>query len=128
MPSKKRLFVSFDYDHDETIKMFLINQAKLPDSPFDVTDASVKEHLTGDWQAKVKSRINNADVVCVLCGKTTHTASGVAIEYALAKGLKPTFLLQGYKDGGCTKPKGADAEKMYDWTWDNLKTLIHGGR
>ena len=73
---KKRLFVSFDYDNDEILKTFLIGQSKHEDTPFDVTDASVKEHLTGDWQAKVRARINNADVVCVLCGTKTHTASG----------------------------------------------------
>jgi hypothetical protein len=126
---KKRLFVSFDYDNDEILKTFLIGQSKHEDTPFDVTDASVKEHLTGDWQAKVRARINNADVVCVLCGTRTHTAQGVAIEYSIAKDLrKPLFLLKGYKDATCSKPKGADAETMYAWTWENLKALIHGGR
>jgi hypothetical protein len=39
------------------------------------------------------------------------------------------FLLQGYKDGGCKKPKAAKADdKMYEWTWKNLKALIGGGR
>ena len=47
---KARLFVSFDYDNDETLKTFLIGQSKHDDTPFDVTDASVKEHLTGDWE------------------------------------------------------------------------------
>lgn len=34
----------------------LAEQAKLPDSPFDFTDASVQDHLTGDWKEKVKQR------------------------------------------------------------------------
>jgi hypothetical protein len=127
--AKARLFISFDYDNDETLKTFLIGQSKNPDTPFDVTDASVKEHLTGDWEAKVRSRISNADVVCVLCGTRTHTAKGVAIELAITKGLKkPYFLLKGYSQAACTKPSGADGDKMYDWTWDNLKLLIHGKR
>lgn len=54
---RKRLFISFDYDNDATLKMFLANQGKHPDTPFDIVDASVKEHLTGDWQAKVRERI-----------------------------------------------------------------------
>lgn len=129
MPTKKRLFVSFDFDHDADLKMLLIGQSKHADTPFDVTDASVKEHLTGDWEAKVRGRINNADVVCVLCGTSTHTARGVAIEYAIAKNLrKPLFLLKGYKNQNCTKPAGADAEQMYSWEWENLKALIHGNR
>ena len=34
-----------------------------------------------------------------------------------------------YSDKTCTKPKAASAaDKVYKWTWDNLKTLIGGGR
>ena len=68
-------------------------------------------------------------MVCVLCGTRTHSAKGVSIEYSIAKQLgKPLFLLKGYRDVDCTRPKGAENEKMYSWTWESLKTLIHGGR
>ncbi|WP_291648972.1 hypothetical protein [Bosea sp. (in: a-proteobacteria)] len=50
--AKKRAFISFDYDNDETLKTFLIGQAKLPDSPFELADWSIKEHITGDWEKK----------------------------------------------------------------------------
>ena len=33
---KKRVFVSFDFDHDRVLKDFIIGQARLPDSPFEV--------------------------------------------------------------------------------------------
>ena len=76
MPTRKRLFVSFDYDNDETLKTFLIGQSKHDDTPFDVADASVKEHLIGDWQDKVRGRISRADVVCAFSlgrvSKTTY--------------------------------------------------------
>jgi len=128
--ARQKVFVSFDFDNDSTIKMFLVNQSKLPDTPFDIWDSSVKEHMDGDWVAKVRAKIRNVDIVCVLCGEKTHTAKGVAIELQIAKELgKPYFLLKGYKERACTKPTTATtADKMYDWTWDNLKTLIHGGR
>ena len=51
--AKVPVFISFDYDHDEGAKIMLAGQAKLTDSPFDFTDASLKEHLTGDWEAKI---------------------------------------------------------------------------
>ena len=35
--AKKRLFISFDYDHDETLKTFLVGQAKNEDSPFSLS-------------------------------------------------------------------------------------------
>lgn len=41
--AKKRAFISFDYDNDETLKTFLIGQAKLPDSPFELADWSIDQ-------------------------------------------------------------------------------------
>ena len=130
MATKKRVFISFDYDNDEGAKIMLAGQAKLPDSPFDFKDASVKEHLTGDWRDKVARRMDNVDVVAVLCGEKTNTATGVSAELEIAKEKrKEYFLLAAYSDKTCTKPKGATStDKIYKWTWDNLKTLIGGGR
>lgn len=130
MAAKKRVFISFDYDNDEGAKIMLAGQAKLPDSPFDFQDASIKEHLTGDWKDKIKRRMDNIDVVVVLCGEKTHTAAGVSAELEIAKEKKKEyFLLAAYSDKSCTKPKSASStDKVYKWTWDNLKRLIGGGR
>lgn len=128
--ARQKMFISFDFDNDADLKMLLANQSKHEDAPFDTWDSSVKEHMIGDWQAKVREKIRNVDVVCVLCSTTTHTAKGVAIELQIAKDLgKPYFLLAGYKDKTCTKPTSAtSSDKMYNWTWPNLKTLINGVR
>ena len=128
--AKKRVFISFDYDHDNGAKVMLAGQAKLPDSPFDFKDASLKEPLTGDWKNKVRGRMDNIDIVVVLCGESTHTAKGVAVEVTIAQEKKKEyFLLAAYSDKGCTKPSSAlSSDKMYEWTWPNLKTLIGGGR
>lgn len=128
--TKKRAFISFDIDHDEGAKRMLAGQALLPDSPFDFKDNSVKDHLTGDWEEKVRRRMDNVDVVIVLCGQYTHTATGVAKELTIAKSKsKPYFLLKAYSDKTCTKPTSAASnDSMYNWTWENLKILIGGGR
>jgi len=130
MATKKRVFISFDYDNDEGAKIMLAGQAKLPDSPFDFNDASIKDHLTGDWKEKVKARMDKVDVVIVLCGEKTHTATGVSAELEIAKEKgKENFLLAAYSDKTCTKPKSASStDKMYKWTWENIKTLVSGGR
>ena len=127
---KKRAFISFDYDNDSTVKMYLGGQAKNPDSPFDFKDNSVKAHLSGDWEQKVQRRMDNIDVVIVLCGTKTHTAQGVAAELRIAKQMnKKYFLLVAYSDKNCTKPTSASqSDKVYNWTWDNLKKLIAGQR
>lgn len=126
----KRVFVSFDYDHDEILKTFLVGQSKHEDSPFELADWSLKAPLTGDWIEKVRTRIRSVDVVAVICGEHTDTAVGVSAEVTVAQEeKKPYFLLNGYPDKTCVKPiaaKGTD--KIYKWTWENLKTLIGGGR
>ena len=130
MTTKKSVFISFDIDHDEGTKKMLAGQADLPDSPFDFKDASVKEHLTGDWKEKVRRRMENIDVVIVLCGEHTHKASGVAAELTIAQEKdKSYFLLAAYADKTCTKPTSAkSSDNVYKWTWPNLETLIGGGR
>ncbi len=128
--TKKRVFISFDVDHDASIKLLLVGQAKNPDTPFEFKDNSVKEHLAGDWKQKVRRRMDNVDVVLVICGEHTHAASGVAAEVSIAQEKsKPYFLLAGYANKNCTKPKGAlRGDKVYRWTWDNVKALIRGVR
>ncbi len=128
--AKQRIFISFDYDNDEDIKIMLAGQAKLPDSPFEFKDASVKEPLTGDWKEKVKGRLRNCDQVIVLCGTSTNTATGVSAELEIAQELgTPYFLLWGRSSKTCVKPIAAlSGDKIYNWTWDNLKSLVGGSR
>lgn len=127
--AKKRAFISFDFDHDEDLRNLLVGQPN-PDSPFDIADWSVKEPLTGNWKEKVRERIRSTDLTIVICGEWTHTAMGVAEELRITREEgKPYFLLWGRSENNCTKPKTArDSDKIYKWTWDNLKNLIGGGR
>ncbi|BDO42069.1 hypothetical protein CELD12_15590 [Cellulomonas sp. NTE-D12] len=127
--SKTPVFISFDYDHDATLKDFLVGQAKNEDSPFFIADWSIKD-ASADWKDKATSRIKRAEQVIVICGKHTHTASGVNVEIRIAREVgTPYFLLAGYSDGGNMKPTAAlDTDKVYTWSWNNLKTLIAGGR
>ncbi len=38
----KRAFISFDFDNDDDLRVLLVGQSKLPDSPFEFNDGSVK--------------------------------------------------------------------------------------
>jgi hypothetical protein len=128
--AKKRAFVSFDYDHDETLKTFLIGQSNHPDTPFELADWSIKEAVSGNWKDHARTRIRSVDVVIVICGQHTHLATGVSAELTIAQeeGI-PYFLLKGYSSLNCTAPLGTKStDKIYNWTWDNLKILINGGR
>ena len=126
----KRAFISFDFDHDEDLRNLLAGQAKNPDTPFEIQDRSVKEPMTGDWKEKVRTRIRKTDLTIVICGEHTHKATGIATELSISRDEnKPYFLLKGRADKTCTTPSTAGAtDKIYRWTWDNLKALIAGNR
>jgi MTH538 TIR-like domain (DUF1863) len=126
---KVPVFISFDYDNDDDLKILLVGQAANEDSPFSIADWSIKEE-SSDWKDKARTRIKRVDQVIVLCGKYTDTATGVDAEIEIARDEgKPYFMLAGRADGGNKKPKAAlDSDKMYKWTWDNLKSLIGGAR
>ena len=40
---RTKVYVGFEYDKDKVLKEFIIGQAKLDDSPFEVEDWSLKE-------------------------------------------------------------------------------------
>lgn len=126
----KRVFTSFDFDHDADLRVMLVGQSKNPDTPFEMVDWSVQEAISGNWKDKVRTRIKNTDLVVVICGEHTDKAAGVSTELEIAQGEKvPYFLLWGRSDKTCKKPKSAkESDKIYSWTWENLKTLIGGGR
>ena len=128
--AKKRVFTSFDFDHDSDLRIMLIGQANNTDSPFELSDWSVKEPITGDWKEKVRTRIKSTDLMIVICGEHTDAATGVSAELSIAQEeKKPYFLLNGRADKTCKKPKAAkDSDKIYKWNWENLKNLIGGGR
>ena len=130
MAKKKRVFISFDYDHDLDLKNLLVGQAKNDDSPFEIGDFSIKEAISEDWKKKARTRIKGCDVVTVICGEHTDTASGVSTELEIAQEEDVNyFLLKGRSDKTCKKPKAAkSSDNIYKWTWDNLKKLIGGAR
>lgn len=126
----KRVFISFDFDHDEELRDALVGQARNPGSPFSIADWSVHEPFDNNWRQRVRDRIRRTDLTIVICGEHTHTARGVAAELTITQEEgKPYFLLWGRPKGTCTKPAMArSSDKIYKWTWENLSNLIAGAR
>lgn len=121
---KKRVFVSFDFDHDRVLKDFIIGQARLPDSPFDVVDHSLKEAAPErNWPTKARAAIKRTEWVLVVVGPHTHRAQGVLKEIAMAREEDiPIVQVIGYRDGNYTPVPNAG--RLYAWNWDNLKRLL----
>ncbi len=123
---KPRVFVSFDFDNDKILKDFIIGQSKLSDSPFEISDWSMKEAAPqANWEAEAKARISRSDMVIVMVGPKTYKAPGVLKEVKIARVLKkPIYQIIGYRNGNYTPVP--DAGRLYSWNWDNLKKLFQG--
>lgn len=122
--SKKKVFVSFDFDNDRVLKDFIIGQARLADSPFEVVDHSLKEAAPEpDWPKKARAAVKRSELVLVVVGPHTHKAQGVLKEVAMAReeGV-PIVQIIGYKDRNYTAVPNAG--RLYSWNWDNLKRLL----
>ena len=123
--AKKRVFVSFDFDNDKTLRDFVIGQAKLPDSPFEVIDNSLKESQPQrNWEAKARAAISRSEVFIVMLGSSTRWASGVLKEVKMAEELgKTRFQIIGYQNGS-EDWAVPGAGRTYRWDWANLKKLL----
>jgi hypothetical protein len=122
--TKKRVFVSFDFDHDKIVKEFVIGQSRLPDSPFTVIDTSLKEAAPeATWEDKARLAIRRSDLVMVMVGRYTHRAPGVLKEVKMARDEgKLIVQIIGYKDAEYTAVPNAG--RLYRWNWQNLKNLL----
>jgi hypothetical protein len=123
--TKTKIFVSYDFDNDKVLKDFIVGQAKLPDSPFEVADYSLKEAAPQIlWEARAHAAIDRADRFVVMLGPNTHGAPGVKKEVAMAKNLgKTRFQIVGYRDGSRDWAL-PDAGVAYSWNWQTLKRLL----
>lgn len=123
--AKKKVFIAFDFDNDKALKDLIIGQAKNADTPFEVTDFSLKEAAPeSEWLDRAQRAISRSDVFIVMLGPNTNKAPGVLKEVKIANELGTTkFQIIGYKEGSETW-RVPDAGRVYSWNWENLKKLL----
>lgn len=122
-----RVFVSFDFDHDETEKNLFIGQAKNSKTPFSIEDWSSKSSLPqSQWERLIKDKINKCNMLIVLSGKTMASATGVSKEITMANDQSvPVFGV--YVDNANTNsnlPQGLARNRTISWTWDSIANAI----
>lgn len=127
MVAKKRVFVSFDFDYDKISKDFVAAQAYLPDSPFEVIDASVRVAVPMKaWEEKTRAAIKRSDFVIVMVGPETHKAVGVIKEVQIAREVGIPIVqvigFKGYKGGDYLAVPNAGP--VLPWNWEHLKKLV----
>ena len=121
---KKKIFVSFDFDNDESLKTFLLNQTRSLDCPFELPQFSFQTARSmKHWEEKTDRAIRQSDVLLVLVGLKTFSSKTVAKEIQMAKAASiPIVQIVGYREGDFHPVPNAG--HLYRWQWDNLKRLI----
>ncbi|MBK7952290.1 MAG: TIR domain-containing protein [Deltaproteobacteria bacterium] len=124
--ARTRVFVSFDREHDADLVALLRAQAKRPDSTFEILPRAHGASAGETPEAVMRSEIQAADEVLVLCGEHTRDSKRVAAELGMAREeSKPYLLIWGRREKMCTKPEGATAnDAMYSWTRSILESQI----
>jgi hypothetical protein len=122
-----RAFISFDFDNNSTEKTLFVGQAKNSRTPFSIEDWSSKTSLPQrQWEDLIKEKINKCNLLIVLVGTKTHSATGVVKEIEFAKSQDvPLF---GVYVGGANSltplPSGLQRNKTINWDWDKIASEI----
>lgn len=123
-----RAFLSFDFDHNKQSKDLFAGQcnSKSP-TPFTAFDWSSKKSLPqAQWEAEMKKKINQTNMLIVLVGRSTSTATGVVKEIAMAKDQNvPVFGV--YVDGAntlSTLPTGLQRTRTVAWDWAKVAEKV----
>lgn len=92
--AKKKVFVSFDYDHDKNYKLLLQAWDSNPNFEFNFNDKSVTVPIDSKEESRIKagitSKMNDSTYFLVIIGEHTHKSKWISweIENANKAGLK----------------------------------------
>lgn len=122
-----RAFISFDFDHNETEKILFAGQSKNSKTPFSIQDWSAKSSMPqSKWEAIVKDKINNCNMLIVLSGKTMASATGVSEEITMAKEQNVPVFGVYVDDANTTSnlPTGLARNRTIAWDWEKIENAI----
>ena len=128
--TKKRIFVSYDYDNDNRYKNMLLAWNSNDDFNFEFYDESVDVSVNSDDAAAIKrvisARISNSSHFLCLIGKDTHRSGWVAWEInkavELGKKLVAVKIDSAYQSPNAILNVGASWAKSF--TFDAIKKAI----
>lgn len=124
--SKKRAFVSFDYDNDVRYRDLLIGQSKNPISPIKIYDWSLRYAFDSRWKTQCRDRIKRTHVLIQLIGKKTYEADGAVWEVKCAKEENiPVFGVYVNKSDKGRIPSSLNGSTTIEWTWAGIADMVN---
>jgi hypothetical protein len=128
--AKKKVFISYDYDHDKHYKNLLVAWDK--NSQFDFSfydtsvDVSVDSTDAGAIRRVISARINNSTYFLCIVGKHTHKSSWVAWEINKAVELdkKIVAVKTAKENESPSELLGIGAEWALSFTFESIKNAI----
>lgn len=122
-----RAFISFDYDNNKTEKDLFAGQAKNSRTPFNIEDWSSKTHLPQrEWERLINDKINKCNMLIVLVGRKTYSATGVEKEILFARANNvPVFgVYVGEADYNTVLPDGLYRTRTIAWDWEKIADWV----
>jgi hypothetical protein len=96
-------------------------------TPFVAADWSSKAALPlAEWEKQIKAKINACNILIVLAGTNTATATGVAREIQFAKDQNvPVFGVYVAGAGTASNlPVGLQRNRTVSWTWPSVGAIM----
>jgi hypothetical protein len=128
--AKRKVFISYDYDHDKNYKNLLVAWDKNEEFDFAFTDMSADVSVDSDDAAAIRraisAKINAATYFLCLVGKHTHKSRWVAWEIGNAKELKKRLVAVKI-DRDYETPAGllnAGVSWAYSFTLDSIRRAV----
>ncbi len=122
-----RAFISFDFDNNKTEKDLFAGQAKNYRTPINIEDWSSKSELPQkEWEELIEKKVGKCNMLVVLVGKKSHSATGVKKEIKFAIG-KDVPIFGVYVDGANSKttlPAGLGRSRTVAWKWGDVSDMI----
>ena len=123
-----RVFISFDFDNDLSQGMLFFRQTEDSCTPLNLQGWSSKALLPQtEWEKLLCEKIAACNILVVLAGKKTASATGVVKEIAIAaKANVP--VLGVYVDGARAStllPIGLERSQTIAWDWDNIASKVN---
>ena len=123
-----RAFISFDFDNNLEERKLFVGQAKNSRTPTNIEDWSSKKKLPErQWEKLIEEKVKKCNLLIVLVGKKTYSATGVKkeIQFANSNNVPIFGIYVDEANSTSSLPSGLTRNRTVKWKWDDVSNLIN---